>query len=196
MDGLDEEQLTSVHAPVGWSISQLLDHLTFDDEIFWGGAIVGGDPQCIALVRDGWQVPVTTGADAIAAYRRWSRHSTDLLQAVDLDAPPRWWPPGRSSPFRPFRTPAVAHSGCWWKPPRTPGNSTSSVKASTVTSTSSSREAATCEMIAPSSGRSRTGVGHGRWGWSMLEVGIVRVGVGPRWSGEPSPGREGTTWTS
>lgn len=28
VDGLDEEQLTSVHAPVGWSISQLLNHLT------------------------------------------------------------------------------------------------------------------------------------------------------------------------
>jgi len=102
VDGLDEEHLTSVHAPVGWSISRLLNHLTFDDAIFWGGAIVGGDRECIALVRDGWKVPVTTGADAIASYRRWSRHSTDLLQAVDLDAPPRWWPPREVFPFPAF----------------------------------------------------------------------------------------------
>ena len=102
VDGLDEEQLTSVHAPVGWSISQLLNHLTFDDEIFWGGAILGADQECIALVTDGWKMPVTTGADAIAHYRRWSSHSTRLLQGVDLDSPPRWWPPRDVFPFPAF----------------------------------------------------------------------------------------------
>ena len=102
IDGLDEQQLTSVHAPVGWSISQLLNHLTFDDEIFWGGAILGGDRQCIALVTDGWKVPVTSGADAITGYRRWSAHTRNLLRALDLDGPPRWWPPREMFPFPPF----------------------------------------------------------------------------------------------
>ena len=100
--GLDEEQLTSVHAPVGWSISQLLNHLTFDDEIFWGGAILGGDHECIALITDGWKQPAISGADAIARYRRWSSHATGLFQGVDLDSPPRWWPPEEIFPFPAF----------------------------------------------------------------------------------------------
>lgn len=102
VDGLDEEQLTSVHAPVGWSISQLLNHLTFDDEIFWGGAIVGGDHACIALITDGWRLPTPSGADAIARYRRWSSHTTELLHDVDLNSPPRWWPPREIFPFPAF----------------------------------------------------------------------------------------------
>lgn len=102
VDGLDENQLTSVHAPVGWSISQLLNHLTFDDEIFWGGAILGGDQECIALITDGWKQPATPGAEAIARYRRWSSHTTDLLQGVDLNSPPRWRPPREIFPFPAF----------------------------------------------------------------------------------------------
>lgn len=102
VDGLDEEQLTAVQAPVSWSISQLLNHLTFDDEIFWGGAILGGDHECIALITDGWKQPATSGADAITRYRRWSSHTTDLLQGVDPNSPPRWWPPREIFPFPAF----------------------------------------------------------------------------------------------
>jgi hypothetical protein len=100
--GLGEGDLTRPLAPSGWSMAQLLQHLTFDDEIFWIGAIVGADPGCIDLVQDGWRVPVTSGADAVAGYERWCGRSRAVLAEADLDAPPRWWPGEDVFPFPPF----------------------------------------------------------------------------------------------
>ncbi len=102
VEGLSEEDLTRPAAPSGWSIAQLLSHLTYDDEIFWGGAILGGDQECIGLIQDGWKVPVTSGEDAVAEYRLRQRNNDALLADVDLDAPPRWWPPEDVFPFPPF----------------------------------------------------------------------------------------------
>ena len=102
VEELSEEDLTRAAAPSGWSIAQLLNHLTYDDEIFWAGAILGGDEECIGLIQDGWKVPVTSGADAVAQYQRWQRRSDAVLTEVDLDAPPRWWPPAEAFPFPPF----------------------------------------------------------------------------------------------
>jgi hypothetical protein len=102
VEGLGEEDLTRPAAASGWSIAQLLNHLTYDDEIFWVGAILGGDEECIGLIRDGWQVPVTSGAEAVARYDHWRRRSDAVLAEVDLDAPPRWWPPNEVFPFPPF----------------------------------------------------------------------------------------------
>ena len=101
-DGLAEADLTRAVAPSGWSIGQLLNHLTYDDEIFWGSAIAGGDDEAIGLIQDGWKVPVTSGADAIERYQLWSRRSDVVLAEADLDAPPRWWPPHDVFPFPPF----------------------------------------------------------------------------------------------
>lgn len=102
VDGLGETDLTRPVAPSGWSMAQMLHHLAYDDEIFWAGAVVGGDEECIGLVQDGWAVPVTTGAAAVEGYRRWTRRTDALLGDVDLDAPPRWWPPQEVFPFPPF----------------------------------------------------------------------------------------------
>ncbi len=100
--GLSEHDLTRPAAPSGWSIAQMLNHLTYDDEIFWVGAILGGDDECIGLIQDGWKVPVTSGADAVAQYRHWRSRSNAVLADVDLDAAPRWWPPKEIFPFPPF----------------------------------------------------------------------------------------------
>lgn len=100
--GLSEEHLTRPAAPSGWSIAQMLTHLTYDDEIFWAGAVLGGDPECIALIRDGWKVPVTSGADAVVQYESRRRRSDAVLADVDLDQPPRWWPPEEVFPFPPL----------------------------------------------------------------------------------------------
>ncbi|MGW5242217.1 mycothiol transferase [Monashia sp. NPDC004114] len=102
VDGLSEMDLMGVVAPSGWSMAQLLNHLTYDDEIFWIGAILGSDEECIGLIQDGWQVPVTSGAAAVAEYRHWVRRSDGLLTEVDLDAPPGWWPPEEVFPFPRF----------------------------------------------------------------------------------------------
>src|SRR5690606_29460541 len=69
--GLDEGNLTRTVAPSGWSIAQLLNHLTYDDEVFWAAAIVGGDEEAIGLIRDGWKVPVASGAEAVERYQHW-----------------------------------------------------------------------------------------------------------------------------
>lgn len=102
VDGLNEEQLTRAVAPSGWSIAQMLNHLTYDDEVFWAGAVLGGDTECIGLIRNGWKAPVTSGAEAVAQYDRWRRHSDAVLAGVDLDRPPRWWPPEEVFSFPPF----------------------------------------------------------------------------------------------
>jgi uncharacterized damage-inducible protein DinB len=102
VEGLSERDLTCTAAPSGWSIAHLLNHLTYDDEIFWAGAILGGDEECIDLIQDGWKVPITSGADAIGQYRRWRRRSDAVLAEVHLDASPRWWPPEEVFPFPPF----------------------------------------------------------------------------------------------
>ena len=88
VEGLSEPDLTRAAAPSGWSIAQLLNHLTYDGEIFWAGAIVGGDTECIGLIQDGWKVPVASGADAVAQYDRWRRRSDAVFADVDLDGPP------------------------------------------------------------------------------------------------------------
>lgn len=103
VEGLSEADGTRVVAPSGWSVAQLLQHLTFDDEIFWIGAILGGDAEGIGLIQDGWQVPVTSLADAVATYRHWVERSNSVLAQVDLDAAPRWWPSAEIFPFPPFR---------------------------------------------------------------------------------------------
>ncbi len=102
VEGLCEDDLTRAVASSGWSMAQLLQHLTYDDEIFWVSAILGGDREAIGLVRDGWSVPVTSGAEAVATYRSWAERSDALLASVDLDAPPRWWPSEDVFPFPRF----------------------------------------------------------------------------------------------
>lgn len=88
---LDEEDLTRAVASSGWSIAQLLNHLAYDDEIFWGCAIVSGE-EAIGLIQDGWKVAVTSGDQAVERYRHWSRRTGAVLAEVDLNGPPHWWP--------------------------------------------------------------------------------------------------------
>ncbi len=102
VESLPERDLTRPVAPSGWSMAQMLTHLTYDDEIFWLGAVAGGDQEAIGLLQDGWAVPVTSGSEAVALYRQWTRRNDALLADLDLDAPPRWWPPREVFPFPPF----------------------------------------------------------------------------------------------
>ena len=102
VDGLAEDDLTRKVAPTGWSIAQLLQHLTYDDEIFWVNAILGADEEAIALVQDGWAVPVTSGADAVTTYRRWARAERRRARVHRPGRAPRWWPSADVFPFPRF----------------------------------------------------------------------------------------------
>lgn len=100
-DGLDEADLARPLVPSGWTIAALLSHLALDDEMFWIGAVLGGDPDAIADLTDGWSTG-WTGAAAIERYRAEIERSDRILATADLDRPPAWTPPPEVFPFPPF----------------------------------------------------------------------------------------------
>ena len=102
VDGLDDEQLRRVLVPSGWSVAHLLNHLSYDDEIFWVQAVVAGDREAIGQVRDGWRVPVTNGLQAVERYRAAVARSREVLAPTDLEAAPPGWPPPAVVPFPAF----------------------------------------------------------------------------------------------
>jgi hypothetical protein len=97
VDGLDDDQLGRTAAPSGWTIAQLIQHLTLDDEMFWISGVIGGDPraaQAVANGTDGWRAPVLSGSAAIRRYREECDRSDAVLARVDLADAPGWWPEG------------------------------------------------------------------------------------------------------
>ncbi|MFC7458710.1 DUF664 domain-containing protein [Brachybacterium sp. GCM10030267] len=93
VDGLDDARMAEVHVPSGWSITQLLGHLTFDDERFWISAVLDAQPRAIEGLCDGWRDGPASGRDAISRYREEIERSDEVLARVDLAEPPRWRPP-------------------------------------------------------------------------------------------------------
>lgn len=79
--------------PSGWAMTQLLNHLALDDEMFWISAVLGGDDRAIAELHNGWTSEPMTGSEAINIYKREITRSDEVLAKIDLDAPPRWWSP-------------------------------------------------------------------------------------------------------
>jgi hypothetical protein len=98
LDGLDEAALRTATLPSGWTPLGLVSHLTHDVELFWFAGAVAGDPEQTALIEsgagdDGWRPdPSVPAADVLAAYRAATARSDAVVRAVDLDAPPAWWP--------------------------------------------------------------------------------------------------------
>lgn len=79
-------------------MTQLLNHLAFDDEMFWISAVLGGDDRAIAGLHNGWASGPMTGAEAVNIYKREIARSDEVPARIDLDAPPRWWPGRESDP--------------------------------------------------------------------------------------------------
>jgi hypothetical protein len=104
LDGLDEDAARRVVAPSGWSVIQLVQHLTRDDERFWFAAVVAGDGAAIEATfaaGDAWQVdPELTLTAALAAYRAEIERSNALLATTELDAALSWWPDGLFGDWR------------------------------------------------------------------------------------------------
>jgi hypothetical protein len=74
-------------------MTRLLNHLAFDNEMFWISAVLGGGARAIESLHDGWSSNPMTGSEAIEVYMREIVLSDEVLMDVDLDAPPRWNPP-------------------------------------------------------------------------------------------------------
>lgn len=96
VDGLDDATIRLAMLPSGWSFADLLSHLTWEDEKFWFGAIVAGDPDARAEF-DGepnlWvSTPGLSAAEILAAYKDACERSDEIIAATPLDAEPSWWP--------------------------------------------------------------------------------------------------------
>lgn len=93
VDGLENDAMDRTLVPSGWTMTQLLNHLAFDDEMFWISAVLGGDDRAIAELHNGWAAEPMTGSVAVNIYKREITRSDEVLATIDLDAPPQWWPP-------------------------------------------------------------------------------------------------------
>jgi hypothetical protein len=93
VDGLAEEAMHKTVVPSGWTMTRLLNHLAFDNEMFWISAVLGGGARAIESLHDGWSSNPMTGSEAIEAYMREIVLSDEVVMDIDLDAPPRWNPP-------------------------------------------------------------------------------------------------------
>ena len=104
VEGLDDQALRRPVLPTGWSVLGMLNHLTYDIEQFWFGAVVAGDQAVIDALPhgdEGWRVAATLSADAVLdAYRRETARSDAIVAATPLDAPPAWWPVELFGTFR------------------------------------------------------------------------------------------------
>ncbi len=103
VDGLNEDAMQRAMVPSGWTITQLLNHLAFDDEMFWISAVLGGDDEAIGALHNGWASERMTGAEAVSIYRHQIEQSDRILAEIDLGAPPRWTPPAEIFDAPPMR---------------------------------------------------------------------------------------------
>ncbi|WP_165831794.1 DUF664 domain-containing protein [Brachybacterium endophyticum] len=90
---IGDADATRVIPPVTWSITRMLGKLTFDDEIFWIGAVLSGNAEAISSLRNGWTDGATSLPEALDDYQRAVESSRSALESFDPSAPPRWTPP-------------------------------------------------------------------------------------------------------
>jgi hypothetical protein len=105
IDGLGDEALRSPMFPSGWSCLGLINHLSFDVELFWFQGVVAGDPEVIAVLLgstgSAWNVGSQLSAhDVLERYRRHTEQSNSIIASTSLDATPAWWPEDRFGSFR------------------------------------------------------------------------------------------------
>ena len=79
VDGLGNEEMRRTLVPSGWTMTQLLNHLAFDGEMFWISAVLGGDDRAIAGLHNGWTSKPMTGAEAINIYQQEIARSDEVL---------------------------------------------------------------------------------------------------------------------
>ncbi|MDJ0318927.1 DUF664 domain-containing protein [Pseudarthrobacter sp. PS3-L1] len=104
VEGVPEQVMGISLVPSGWTMTRMLNHLAFDDELFWISAVLGGESHAIAALHNGWSSEPMTGAEAIRIYQREIAASDKVLARVDLDAAPRWWPPASEFDGPPMTT--------------------------------------------------------------------------------------------
>ena len=138
LDGLSEAQLRTSSLPSGWTPLGLVRHLTLSDERYWFEVVMASGPLDFWPPGDNadWLVGADeSAAGVIDAYRVAAAASDALIEATDLDAPPRrpesWW--GQAG----LAFPTCGRSSCTYssRPPPTPVTSTRPANSSTAGST-------------------------------------------------------------
>jgi uncharacterized damage-inducible protein DinB len=91
--GLSDDGLRQPVLPSGWTCLGLVQHLALDVERFWFRAVLAGEAVDLGSGDDAWRVDATTAASAVLdTYREEIRQADEVLQRVDLEAQPAWWP--------------------------------------------------------------------------------------------------------
>jgi hypothetical protein len=95
-EGQTDTDLLRRVLPSGWNAVELVHHLTIDVERFWFRGVMFADPQVTAELSAPLNartvVADRTPADVIDLYRTEIAHSNDVIGALELYAPARWWP--------------------------------------------------------------------------------------------------------
>lgn len=95
VEGLDADQIDRAMLPSNWTFRSMVAHLALGDR-FWFGAVVGGDPQLVAELEadpDGWALDDRLSPDELLEVCRAEAVAAEaVLDRVDADAPPAWWP--------------------------------------------------------------------------------------------------------
>ena len=93
VDGVSDEALRQPVLPSGWTCLGLVQHLALDVERFWFRAVLAGEAVDLGSGDAGWRVDTATPASAVLdSYREEIRHADRVLDDLDLDGEPAWWP--------------------------------------------------------------------------------------------------------
>ncbi len=93
VEGLDDEQLTTIVMPSSWSPAGLIQHLALDDERFWFGDIFAG--QDVSRPDDpdnAWFVGPGGGRAAVQRYREECAFADEVIAAHGPSEEPAYWP--------------------------------------------------------------------------------------------------------
>lgn len=103
VEGLDDDALRRPVAPSGWSVVEMLRHLTLGDERYWFHTVTGGvpldywptAPETFDRPDDWYVAEDESPADVVRQYREAIAESDRIIAAAGLDAAPRrpedWW---------------------------------------------------------------------------------------------------------
>lgn len=97
LEGLAEHDLRRPVLPSGWTCLGLVNHLSFDVELFWFQAVVAGEQpvveEILASTANAWEVSADEPAAAVLErYRQDVERADEILAGRSLNAAPEWWP--------------------------------------------------------------------------------------------------------
>ena len=91
--GVSDDALRQPVLPSGWTCLGLVQHLALDVERFWFRAVLAGEAVDLCSGDEAWRVDATTAASTVLdTYREEIRRADEVLQRLDLEAQPAWWP--------------------------------------------------------------------------------------------------------